>query len=77
MISEIVLNFLNNNIKTDVKSYTFFKRLKESLHVLPKNNKSYIFKCQLLTSLKGLQILKLLLPLVSITLNIVKLKFFI
>ena len=37
-----------------------------------KRSKLYIFKRQLLSSLKGLQILKILLPLVSITLNIVK-----
>ena len=48
-ISEIVLNFLNNN-------------------------KSYFFKRQLLSSLKGLQIFKFILPLSPITLNIVKLK---
>ena len=70
--SEIVLNFLNNKIKTDIKLYTFLKRLKESLHILAKKSKSYISKRQLLSSLKDLQILKLILSLVSITLNIIK-----
>ena len=72
LISEIVLNFLNSNIKSDVKSYTFLKRLREILYILVNKSKSYISKRKILNSLKGLQILKLLLPLVSITLNIVK-----
>ena len=36
VIFEILLNFLNNNIKTDVKSYIFLERLRESLHVYQK-----------------------------------------
>ena len=62
--SEIILNFLNNNIKTDVKS---LKRLKKCLNVLTKKSKSYIFKRQLLP----LQIINVLLLLVSIILNII------
>ena len=72
LISEIVLNFLNDNIKIDIKSYTFLKRLKKTLYILARKSKSYILKRKLLSSLKGLQILKILLPLVSISLNIIK-----
>ena len=72
LISEIILNFLNDNIKVDIKSYTFLKRLKKILYILVRKSKSYILKRKLLSSLKGLQILKILLPLVSISLNIIK-----
>ena len=72
LISEIVLNFLNDNIKVDIRSYTFLKRLKKTLYILTHKSKSYILKRNLLSTLKGLQILKILLPLVSISLNIIK-----
>ena len=72
LISEIVLNFLNDNIKIDIRSYTFLKRLKKTLYILTSKTKSYILKRKLLSTLKGLQILKILLPLVSISLNIIK-----
>ena len=39
LISKIVLNFLNNNIKTDIKSYTLLKRLRKTLYVFARKSR--------------------------------------
>ena len=44
LISEIIFNFLINNIKTDIKSYSFLKRLRKTLYVLARKSKLCIFK---------------------------------
>ena len=72
LISEIALNFLNLNIKTDTRSYILLKRLKTVIKCLASKLQSYNSKRKILKSLRGVQMLNILLPLVSITLNIIK-----
>ncbi len=66
--SEIASNFLRGNIKTDSISFKHLKRIKQYIYKLASNKTAKKYKHQLLSSLKGLQILNLLIPLTIQTL---------
>lgn len=63
LISEIVLNFLRCNIKSDSESKSILERVKKYLYILASKRKSISIKKKILKSLKGLNILNILLPL--------------
>ena len=63
IISEIIVNFLNSNIKLDTKSYNLLKRVKTEIYKLGGKKKSYKLKKEVLNTLKGLHIINLLFPL--------------
>lgn len=68
-ISEIVLNFLNNKLKTGFIEFNTLKNTRKELHSLVSKSKSYRLKRKLLKTLKGLNILNILLPLALNTLT--------
>ena len=63
LISEIILNFLNLNIKLDSRSYNLLKRVRDKLYLLTKKKTSVKIKRLILKSIKGLGIIKILFPL--------------
>lgn len=69
IISEIVHNFLKCNIKCDTQSLRRMRRVKKYLYQLASKKISFSSKRQILQSLKGLNILNILLPLVLNTLS--------
>ena len=69
LISEIIHNLLNFNIKTDFKSLSMLKRVKIYLYKLSSKRVSYFLKKKILQSLKGLSILNILIPLALSTLT--------
>ena len=69
LISELVYNFLHSNIKTTRKSLLLLKRLRKYLHQLSKKRISYLIKKKLLQTLKGLNILNIIIPLALNTLT--------
>ena len=62
-ISEIALNFINCNIKHDTKSFSLLKRMKKYIYLLASKKTAISVKKDILKSLKGLNILNILLPL--------------
>ena len=62
-ISEIVLNFIQCNIKHDRKSFLLLKRMKKYLYLLACKKTAISIKKKIIHSLKGLNILNILLPL--------------
>ena len=69
LISEIIHNFLKFNIKSDLKSLSISKRMNKLLYKLSSKRVSYLVKKQLLQTLKGLNILNLIIPLALNTLS--------
>ena len=62
ILTEIILNFLNGNIKVDTKSFNLLKRLRTELNIIARKKTPYKIKKQNFKSLKGLNILNILLP---------------
>jgi hypothetical protein len=62
-ISEIILNFLNSNIKTDNSIINKLQPLREILHKIASKKTSLVLKKHIISSLKGIYILHTLLPL--------------
>ena len=69
LISEIILNFLKNNLEVDFESFNLLKRVKKELYTLSSKKISYKNKRALLFSIKGLHIINLVLPLFLDTVN--------
>ena len=69
LISEIIHNLLNFNIKADFKSLSVLKRVKKYLYKLSSKQVPYLIKKKILNSLKGLNILNILIPLALNTLS--------
>ena len=69
LISEIIHNLLNFNTKTDFKSLSILKRVKNYLYKLSSKRSSYLLKKKILKSLKGLNILNIIIPLALNTLT--------
>jgi len=61
-ISEIVLNFLNGGIRVNANEFHALRRMRTDLHLLSSRKSTNNSKKELLNSLKGLNILKILLP---------------
>jgi len=61
--SEIVLNFLNGRIGTNCNTLKALLRMRNDLHILASKSTSYKNKKLVLNSLRGLNIIKVLLPL--------------
>lgn len=70
LISEICLNFLNSNIKTSYSKLNLLAKFRNYLHKLSSKSISHKLKRNILSSLQGLYILKLLLPVSLQALNI-------
>lgn len=62
ILSEIVLNFIKTNIKVDSKAYNLLKRLQVEIGKLAKSKVSYKIKREIIRSIKGLNIINILLP---------------
>lgn len=61
-LSEIVLNFLSSKIKVNIANYQSLKKSKNILYHLASPKKSSKFKKKIFSTLKGLNILNILLP---------------
>lgn len=68
-ISEICLNFLSSNINTGYTKISLLAKFRNYIHKLSSRSVSYKTKRIIITSLKGLYILKILLPLTLQVLN--------
>ena len=67
LITEVVLNFLKNNITLSKKPLQLLEKIKESVRKLGSLKTSYKLKKTILTSIKGLQIISiLLLPVIKL-----------
>ena len=64
LISELVYNFLNFNIIHDRKSLILLERVKNYMYMLASKKVSFCYKKKILSSLKGIHIINILLPLV-------------
>ena len=71
-ISEIVLNFLKQNLTSDKKIINSLKPFKGILHKLILKKTSLIKKKKLLSSRRGAGILSILLPLVGTVFGLMK-----
>ena len=65
-IEEIVLNFLNNNIKTPPETFSEMKKIKNFLRSFISTKGRLKHKKTLLASLKGLRMVACILPLVNL-----------
>ena len=65
-IEEIVLNFLNNNIKAPPETFSEMKKIKSFLRSFVKTKGRFKYKKTLLSSLKGLSMVAYILPLVNL-----------
>ena len=63
LLSEIVLNFIKCNIKHDSSSFKLLYRVKRYVYMLASKKVSTAIKKKILQSVKGLNILNILLPL--------------
>lgn len=68
-ISEICLNLLHLNIKPPHSKISLLNRLKTVIQALISKTKSYKIKKKLLSSIKGLQLLNIILPIALKTLS--------
>ena len=68
-VSGIILNILQRRIKTDFKLHTILKRMKNYLLKLKSKSVSYKVEKQLLTSLKGLNLINIIMPYLLILFN--------
>ena len=64
LITEIVLNFIKCNIKYDSNSFKLLERVKSYMYLIASKKVSKSIKKKILQSLKGVNILNILLPLV-------------
>ena len=64
LISEIVLNFLNDRFHVPAFKFKLLKRIKNSIRKLADKKVSLKNKRIILSSIKGLQIINILLPIV-------------
>ena len=69
LISEVIYNLLHFNIKTDFKSLSILKRVKKYLYKLSSKRVSHLIKKKILQTLKGLNILNIVIPLALNTLS--------
>ena len=63
LIVEIIINFLHGNIPYDITSLKLLKRVKKWIYILSSMKTSRSMKRNILSSLKGLQICKIIFPL--------------
>ena len=68
IVSELILNFLHGNIRSDQKSIDLLRRIKKCLYLLVNRKSGIKIKRIILSSLKGINILNIILPLVLNTL---------
>ncbi len=66
--SELASNFLKGNIKPNTTSFKHLKRIKNYIYKLASKKTARKYKHKLLSSIKGLQILNILIPLALQTL---------
>ena len=64
LITEIVLNFIKCNIKHDSNSLKLLRRVKTYMYTIASKKAGLSVKKKILQSLKGLNILNIILPLV-------------
>ena len=64
LIREILINVINGNINVGYDRYILLKRVKKYIYKLVSKTTSIKLKKKILASIKGLQILSLVLPLV-------------
>ena len=64
LVTEIILNFIECNVKHDNSSLQILKRVKNYMYMLASKKTSIALKKKILQSLKGLNILNIVLPLV-------------
>ena len=65
LLSETALNFLNGRIQPDVNSFTLLKRCAKHLKQLASKKISLKSKKKILQTIKGLQIVTVLIPLIK------------
>ena len=65
LLSEVALNFLNGRILPDADSFTLLKRCAKQLKLLASKKISIKGKRKILQSIKGLQIITILIPLIK------------